>query len=70
MDDFEFLGQIWEIAQCHAIFLALITLRVFAESWIEAEIRWVEIDGARWRWKELGEGGWWWIELGGGGCMV
>ena len=31
-----------------------------AESWLEAEMSWVEIDGAEWRW----------MELGGGGCMV
>ena len=30
------------------------------ESWVEVEMRWVEVDGAGWRW----------MELGGGGCTV
>ena len=28
-----------------------------AESWVETEISWVEVDGAEWRWMELGGGG-------------
>ena len=42
-----------------------------AESWVEAEMSWVEVDGAGrrlkwagWRWKELGGGGWSWVEVG------
>ena len=35
-----------------------------AESWVEAEMSWVEVDGAGWRWMELGGGGWSWVELG------
>ena len=31
-----------------------------AESWVKAEMSWVDVDGTRWRW----------IELGGGGCTV
>ena len=31
-----------------------------AESWVEAEMSWVEEGGAGWRW----------MELGGGGCTV
>ena len=31
-----------------------------AKSWVEAEMSWVEVDGAGWRW----------MELGGGGCTV
>ena len=31
-----------------------------AESWVEAEMSWVEVDGAGWRW----------MELGGGGCTI
>ena len=31
-----------------------------AESWVEAEMRWVEVDGAEWSW----------MELGGAGCTV
>ena len=28
-----------------------------AESWVEAEMSLVEVDGAGWRWMELGVGG-------------
>ena len=35
-----------------------------AESWVEAEMSWVEVDGAGWSWVELGGGGWSWVELG------
>ena len=31
-----------------------------AESWVETEMRCVEVDGAGWKW----------MELGGGGCTV
>ena len=31
-----------------------------SESWVEAEMSWVEVDGAGWKW----------MELGGGGCTV
>ena len=35
-----------------------------AESWVEARMSWVEVDGADWRWMELGGGGWSWVEVG------
>ena len=28
-----------------------------AESWVEAEMSWVEVDGTEWSWIELGRGG-------------
>ena len=34
------------------------------ESWVEAEMSWVEMDGAGWRWMKLGGGGWSWVEVG------
>ena len=34
------------------------------ESWVEAEISWVEVDGAGWNWVELGGDGWSWVEVG------
>ena len=37
------------------------------ESWVEAEMSWVEVDGAEWRLKWAG---WRWMELGGAGCTV
>ena len=43
-----------------------------AESWVEAEMGWMELGGTRWRWMDLGGagGGWFWVEVGGGGCTV
>ena len=42
-----------------------------AESWLEAEMSWVEVDGAGRKWMELGGAGWkWMVELGGGRCTV
>ena len=38
-----------------------------AESWVEAEMSWVEVGGGGWRWMELGGAGWSWVELGGVG---
>ena len=38
-----------------------------AESWVEAEMSWVEVDGIRWR---LRWAGWRRMELGGGWCTV
>ena len=35
-----------------------------AESWVEAEMSWLEVDGAGWRLKWAG---WSWVELGGAG---
>ena len=28
-----------------------------AESWVEAEMSWIEVGGAAWRWMKLGGGG-------------
>ena len=35
-----------------------------AESWVEAEMSWVEVDGAGWRWMVLGGDGWSWVVVG------
>ena len=36
-----------------------------AESWVEAEMSWVEMDRAGWWWMELGGDGWSWVEVDG-----
>ena len=41
-----------------------------AESWVEAEMSWVELGRAGWRWMELSGAGWRWMELSGGWCTV
>ena len=37
------------------------------ESRVNAEMSWVEVNGAGWRWMELGGGGWSWVEVDGAG---
>ena len=32
-----------------------------AESWVEAEMSWVELCGAGWRWMEVDGAGWIWV---------
>ena len=32
-----------------------------SESWVEAEMSWVEVDGVGWRSMELGGAGWSWV---------
>ena len=32
-----------------------------AGSWVEAEMSWVEVDGAGWRWMEVDGAGWRWV---------
>ena len=51
-----FRPKFGEIAQLRAIFASNIVEGV-AEDWVEAEMSWVEVDGAGWRWMELGKGG-------------
>ena len=51
-----------EIALLNAIFGSNIVEGV-AESWVESEMSWVEVDGAGWRWMELGGGGWSWVQV-------
>ena len=31
------------------------------ESWVEAKMNWVEVDGAGWRWVEVDGAGWSWV---------
>ena len=32
-----------------------------AESWVEAEMSWMEKDGTRWSWVEVDGAGWRWV---------
>ena len=77
MDNFEFSDlNLGKLANYVRYFGSNIVEGV-AESWVEAEMSWVEVDGAGWRlkwtgwsWMELGGARWRWMELGGGGCTV
>ena len=49
-------------------YFGLNIVEVVAESWVETEMSWVEVDGAgwrlkwaMWRWMELGGAGWSWV---------
>ena len=60
LDNFEFFGlNLWKLPNYVQYFGSNIVQNV-AESWVGAEMSWVEVDGA----------GWGSIELGEGGCMV
>ena len=37
------------------------------ESWMEAEMSWVEVGGGGWRWVEVDGAGWRWVEVDGAG---
>ena len=54
-----FRPKFGEIAQ-YVQYFGLNIVEGVAESWVEVEMRWVEVDGA----------GWSWMELNGGGCTV
>ena len=32
-----------------------------AESWVEDEMNWAEVDGTGWSWVEVNGSGWWWV---------
>ena len=36
-------------------------------SWVEVEMSWVEVDGAKWSWVEVDGAGWSWMEVDGAG---
>ena len=71
-----FRPKFGEIAQLRAIFWFHYCWGCCRER-LEAEMSWVEVDGAEWklkwtwwRWMELGGAGWSWMELCGGWCTV
>ena len=59
-----FRPKFGEIAQLSEYFGSIIVEGV-AESWVETEISWVEVDGWSLKWA-----GWRWMELGVDGCTV
>ena len=61
MNNFEFFGlSLGKLPNCMGYFVSN-NIEGVAESWVEAEMSWVEVDGAggrlkwaEWRWMELG----------------
>ena len=60
MDNFRFFGLNLGKLPNYMRYFASNKVESVAESWVEVEMNWVELDGA-----EL-----WWMEVGGGGCTV
>ena len=66
-----FRSKFGEIVQFYVRYFSSNIVEGVAESWVEAEMSWVEVDGARWRlkwagwrWMGLGGDGWSWVEVG------
>ena len=62
-DNFEFFGRNLGKLSNYVLYIDSHNVEAVAESWVEAEMSWVEVDGAGWRWMELGEAGWSWMEV-------
>ena len=60
MDNFRFFGLNLGKLPNYMRYFASNNVESVAESWVEVEMNWVELDGA-----EL-----WWMEVDGGGCTV
>ena len=67
MDYFQFFGSNLGKLPNYVQYFGSNIVEDVAESWVEAEISWVEVDGADWRLKRAG---WRWMDLVGGGCTV
>ena len=66
-DIFKFFGQnLWKLSN-YVQYSGSDIVEGVAESWLEAEMNWVEVGGAGWRLKWAG---WRWMELGGAGCTI
>ena len=59
LDNFEFFSLNLGELPNYVRYFGSNNVKGVAESWVEAEMSWVQVDGAGWRW----------MELGGGGCM-
>ena len=61
MDNFEFFGLNLGKLPNYAQYFGTNIVEGAAENWVEAEMRWVEVDGAGWSWVELNGAGWSWV---------
>ena len=63
MDNFEFFGLNVAKLSNYVQYFSSNTAEGVAESWVEVEMSWMEVDGAGWRLKWAGGGGWSWVEM-------
>ena len=59
--DFEFFGLSFGKLPNYVKFFGSNNVEGVAESWVEVEMSWMEVDGARWRWMEVDRAGWRWV---------
>ena len=66
-DNFEFFRLIFRKLPNYVQYFGSYNVESVADSWVEAEMNWVELDGAGWRlkWAE-----WRWMKVAGGRCTV
>ena len=67
MDNFKFFGPNLGKLPNYSQYFGSNIVEGVAEGWVEAEMSYVEVNGAGWRLKWTG---WRWTELGGAGCTV
>ena len=61
MDNFEFFGLNLGKLPNYVRYFGSNNVEGVAESWVEAEMSWVEVDGTGWSWVEV-DGAWWsWV---------
>ena len=58
MDNFEFFGLNFRKLPNYVQYFSSNIVEGVAESWVEAEMSWMEVDEAGWRWMEVDGVGW------------
>ena len=61
MDSFKFFGLNLGKLPNYVRYFGSNNVEGVAESWVEAEMSWVEVDGAGWSWVEVDGAGWRWV---------
>ena len=61
MDNFWFLGIHLGKLHNYVQYFGLNVVEGFAEDWVEAEMSWMEVDGAGWSWVEVDGAGRKWV---------
>ena len=61
MDNFEFFGLILGKLPNYVLYFGFNIVEDVAESWVEFEMSWVEVDGAGWSFVEVDWAGWRWV---------
>ena len=61
MDNFEVFGLNLGKFPNYVQYFGSNNVEDVAENWVEAEMSWVEVDGAGWSWVEVEEAWWRWV---------